>query len=170
MFTGFLHNQFEYNFSFNVYILVYVRVHVYVFCYRILKQTLKASGSNATKSHIEQVSLSALCLLNACKLADSMFGVSRCTQHTTADAANDISKMAEQLRKCMVTTEMVDWSIHDAVDFQEPLSKGMAKISQGWLQDFIQRTDTDDSNDSDRDDFEIDREELDINYELYNNV
>ena len=87
---------------------MYIKVLCTCILYRIPKQTLKASGSNATKSHIEQVSLSALCLLNACKLANSMFGVPRCTQHTTADAANDISKMVEQLHKCMDTTEMVD--------------------------------------------------------------
>lgn len=144
----------EYNFSFNVHVCTCI-------LYRILKQTLKASGSNATKSHIERT----LYLLNACKLADSMFGVSRCTQLQMLPMTLAKWQSNYVSVKCMVTTETVDRSIQNVVDFQEPLSKGMAKISQGWLRDFIRRTDTDDSNDSDRDDFDIYRDELDINYD-----
>lgn len=84
-------------------------MHYYdLYLHRIVKQTLKESGSNATKSHMENVSLSALFLLEACKLADSIFGVTHSSHHTIADATTDINKMVDHLRKSSVSTEKKD--------------------------------------------------------------
>lgn len=125
---------------------------------------MKESGANATKAHMENISLGALFLLDACKLADSVFGATRSTQHTIADATGDINKMAKHLRRTMVTVEKEDRAAEVAIDFDEPLSKGMQRMSKGWFEGFLSRTDTE------TDDVEDENEELDINYGLYDNV
>ena len=65
---------------------------------RMIKQTLRSCGSNATKAHMERVSLCALFLLEACKLTDSMFRATRSTHHTTTSAKGDIEKLVTHLR------------------------------------------------------------------------
>ena len=62
-----------------------------------MKQTLQSFGSNATKAHMERVSLCALFLLEACKLSDSMLGATRSTCHTATSAKGDIDKLVTRL-------------------------------------------------------------------------
>ena len=62
--------------------------HVDLSVIRIVKQTLRSSGANATATHIEEVSLSALFLLEAAKKTDREFSVtpvtkSHCTRCST---------------------------------------------------------------------------------------
>ena len=47
-----------------------------------MKQTLGSSGANVTATHIEDVSLSALFLLEAAKKTDRQFGVDSQTYNT----------------------------------------------------------------------------------------
>lgn len=116
---------------------------------------------------MENVSLSALFLLEACKLADSIFGVTHSSHHTIADATTDINKMVDHLRKSSVSTEKKDRAV-PSFSFSEPLSRGMDRIAQGWLSDFLLRTETEDT--SDTTELENDTEELDINYELHDSM
>ena len=50
--------------------------------FRVMKQTLGSSGANVTATHIEDVSLSALFLLEAAKKTDRQFGVDSQTYNT----------------------------------------------------------------------------------------
>ena len=60
----------------------------------VFKQTLKSAGGNLTERHLEEVSLSALFLLDAAKKTDTAFGVApRTTAHTVRDPSSDVSKM-----------------------------------------------------------------------------
>ena len=81
--------------------------------------------------------MGAFFLLDACKLADSVFGATRSTQHTITDATGDINNMAKHLRRTMVTVEKEGRA---AEDFDEPLSKGMQRMSKGWFEGFLSRT------------------------------
>jgi hypothetical protein len=57
----------------------------------VLKQALRSSGANATKHHIEEVSLCTLFLMEAAKKADKEFGIpQRSARHATRDATADI--------------------------------------------------------------------------------
>ena len=62
---------------------------------RVLKQALKGSGPNLTASHMVDVSLSALLLLDASKHVDEQLRVHiKSSHHTTRDTDKDITKMA----------------------------------------------------------------------------
>ena len=99
-----------------------------------------------------------------CKLADSVLGATRSTQHTIADATGDINKMAKHLRRTMVTVEKEDRAAEVVIDFDEQLSKGMQRMSKGWFEGFLSCADTE------TDDVEEENEELDINYMTMYNV
>ena len=52
-----------------------------------------ASGANATKKHLEEISLCALMLMNTAKKVDRIYGVIQSGSHTTRDATGDIRKI-----------------------------------------------------------------------------
>ena len=130
----------------------------------MIKQTLRSCGSNATKAHMERVSLCALFLLEACKLTDSMFGATRSTHYTTTSAKGDIEKLVTHLRDYLMVMEQPNRK--EKIEFDDPILKGMKKISQGWLSKFLSLGFTDESESSG----EIVTEEgyeLDMDYELF---
>lgn len=100
--------------------------------HRIIKQTLQSSGANVTKSHIIDVSLAAMFLLEASKKADREFGVKVASQrHTMRDASLDISKIAKYLKDKAVTSEMQG---RETPKFIHPTEKGWEKMSDpNWL-------------------------------------
>ena len=98
---------------------------------RVLKQALRASGANATKNHIEEVSLSTLFLMEAAKKADREFGLYlRSTRHTTRDAAADIRKISLHLIENFVTIPKAD---RTGPAFRDPTEDGFSKITPTWL-------------------------------------
>ena len=63
-----------------------------LFC-RVVKQTLRLAGGNLTDKHVEDVSLSALYLMDAAKKAEKIMGVSpQATSHTFSGASSDVKK------------------------------------------------------------------------------
>ena len=64
---------------------------------RIIKQAMRAGGSNITPTHAEDLSLCGLFLMDVTKTIDQEFGVHHSTSHTTTDATNDIKKLAKHL-------------------------------------------------------------------------
>ena len=103
-----------------------------IFCpCRVLKQALRVSGPNATKRHIEEVSLCTLFLMEAAKKADTECGISpRSAKHTTRDASFDVRKVALHLLEHEVTVHKVS---RTTPPFRDVTEDGFAKISQAWL-------------------------------------
>ena len=128
--------------------------------FRVMKQTLRSSGANVTATHIEDVSLSALFLLEAAKKTDRQFGVTPQTRrHTIRDSVKDIQKVVLHLIENTVTAEMPD---REKPKFNHPTEKGWKKLSSsGWLEgilssSLVQELET-----------ETERGEVDLDYELY---
>ena len=123
-----------------------------------MKQTLRSSGANATTTHIEEVSLSALFLLEAAKKTDREFGVTPQSQrHTVRDADQDIRKLAQHLLEKNVTAEVPD---RLTPKFIHPTEKGWEKLrSSNWLAGILSNTLVEEE--------ETERGEVDLDYELY---
>ena len=133
---------------------------------RIIKQTLRSCGSNATKTHMERVSLCAMFLLEACRLCDSMFGVSRSTYHAVANATEDINKLVTHLIQCCMIKEQPNRE--EIICFEDPVYRGMKKVSDGWLAKFLSSSFNEESDVvscATDEDFE-----LDVDYELYDYI
>ena len=116
---------------------------------------------------MERVSLCALFLLEACKLSDSMLGATRCTHHTTTSAKGDIEKLVTHLCNYSMVKEQPNRK--EKIDFDDPISKGMKKISQGWLSKFLSLGFTDESSlaESPGETVLNEIDELDMDYELF---
>ena len=56
------------------------------FLTRVLKEAMRSGGSNTTRKHMEDISLSGLFLIDVTKTIDQQFGVHHSTAHTTRDA------------------------------------------------------------------------------------
>lgn len=105
------------------------KLHVYMylanyhfFLYRVIKQTMRSSGANVTSSHITEVSLAALFLLEAAKKTDKELHVTPQSQtHTVRDAADDIMKITLHLTNKSVMSETPD---RRAPQFVHPTQKG----------------------------------------------
>ena len=116
---------------------------------------------------MERVSLSALFLLEACKLSDAMLGATRSTHHTTTSAKSDIEKLVTRLCDYSMIKEQPNR--RDKINFDDPISKGMKKISQGWLSKFLSPNFAEESSsdDSSGETFTDEADELDMDYELF---
>ena len=108
-----------------------IHLHAFFFAHRVLKQALRASGANATKKHIEEVSLCSLFLMEAAKKADQEFGITpRSMKHTTRDATADIRIIMEHLLEHKVTAPQAS---RTTPPFSDVTAEGFRKMSQPWL-------------------------------------
>ena len=125
-----------------------------------MKQTLRSSGANVTATHIEDVSLSALFLLEAAKKTDREFGVTpQSRRHTIRDSTKDIQKVAQHLIENTVTTEMPG---RVTPKFHHPTETGWKRLSNSdWLQGVLSRSLVEEREN------ESERGEVDLDYELY---
>jgi len=135
---------------------------------RVLKQALKGSGPNLTTSHMVDMSLCALFLLDASKRVDQQLKVQvKLSHHTTRDADTDITKMASYLVEEKAEREV---ATRTGTTFEDPIKKGADKIGKGYIDKYLKRTSQyDDSDDEEADaDSAVERDEvLDLEYELY---
>ena len=144
-----------------------------LFC-RVVKQTLRSAGCNLTENHIEDVSLSALFLMDAAKKADKVLGVSpQTTSHTLSDATSDVKKMVTYLRENKVSSLVENRS---SPTFEDPTSNGYKKLCSSWLKETLYRT-TVSYNCPDPSDEEmqaasneLEREDIELDYELFDVV
>lgn len=121
---------------------------------------MKASGANATPKHLEEVSMSALLLMDTAKRVDDMFGVQQSNVHTIRDAKHDIEKIMSYL-----LSERVDKynPSREGDQFHDPRIAGWAKVAKGYLDSYLkgeieaEEQMQDNSNDGN----------IDFNYELY---
>jgi len=134
----------------------------------VLKQALKGSGPNLTTSHMVDMSLCALFLLDASKRVDQQLKVQvKSSHHTTRDADKDITKMASYLVEEKAEREV---ATRTGTTFEDPIKKGADKIGKGYIDKYLKRTSQyDDSDDEEADaDSAVGRDEvLDLEYELY---
>ena len=110
--------------------------YVCKFNYRIIKEAMCSSGANATRKHLEDISMCALFMLDVCKRVDAMFGVPYCGTHTTRDPQGDIRKIASYLCEQTVTTEVENrqgWS------FDDPRISGYKKDTKKYTHTRIQK-------------------------------
>ena len=139
----------------------------------MFKQTLKSAGGNLTEKHVEEVSLSALFLLEAAKKTDRAFGVApQTTAHTIRDSTSDVSKMVKHLVENKVSL-VVDNGRTPA--FTDPTDDGYKKLCSSWLNKTLSRNQVVDYN-SAPEDLEItdehlhgreaNNDDIDIDYEL----
>ena len=96
---------------------------------------MRAGGSNVTKAHAEDISLSALFLLDASKKVDSEFNARRSTSHTVRDANKDILNLTSTLMEKKITSEDVGRS---SPPFTDSTSLGHKKISTTtWVKETL---------------------------------
>ena len=115
--------------------IMHLHIHTFLRVYRVLKQALRASGANATKKHIEEVSLCSLFLMEAAKKADQEFGITpRSSKHTTRDASADIRKITAHLLEHKVT---VPQESRTTPTFRDVTEDGFGKMSQSWLKQVL---------------------------------
>ena len=129
----------------------------------MIKQALKASGTNCTEAHMVDVSLCGLFLLQVARQVDEQIRTPcRSSHHTVRDAKADIKKMALHMLESKVSTEV---QTRTSPTFDNPVHQGMEKINSGWLSEFVAKS----SSEIDYDIDPPDTSELDadINYELY---
>ena len=125
-----------------------------------MKQTLRSSGANVTPTHIEDVSLSALFLLEAAKKTDREFGVTpQSRRHTIRNSIKDIQKVAQHLIENTVTTEMPGRVMPK---FSHPTEAGWKRLSSSnWLEGILSRSLVEELETA------TERGEVDLDYELY---
>ena len=108
---------------------------MYIHLFRIIKEGVQASGANATKKHIEELSLCGMFLLEAGKKADTIFNIPPAsTHHTVRDATDDILTMMQDL---MATAAVQETGRHGS-PFQDPTTRGMEdKAARGWIENVL---------------------------------
>ena len=98
---------------------------------------MQAAGANATKKHIEEISLCGMFLMEAGKKADSAFNVPpQSTHHNVRDAQADIHTMMQDLLERTV----IEQQDHHGPPFADPTTKGMEdKAAKGWIESVLQK-------------------------------
>lgn len=129
--------------------------------YRVIKQTLRSSGANATKAHVSEVSLAALFLLEAAKKTDREFGVTpQSRRHSVRDAGGDINRIVQHLLSNSVTIETQG---RCSPEFVHPVDSGWKKMSSpDWLEGVLSKSLVEDDI--------VVRGEVQLEYELTDNL
>ena len=132
----------------------------------MLKQALKGSGPNLTASHMVDMSLCALFLLDASRRVDEQLRVhEKSSHHTTRDADKDITKMASYLVEEKAENEDLS---RTGTKFEDPIKKGADKIGSGYIDKYLKRTALYDDCEGEEPDTALGRDEVsDLEYELY---
>lgn len=133
--------------------------------HRILKEALRSGGGQLTQTHVEDVSLAVLFLMEASKKADETFHVppwSGC--HTVVNSDKDIKKMWEHLQDRTVLTAH---GSQPGVPFLDPALEGWKKLTTtSWLQDTIKKYYFQGDDDDLQGELQHTEESVDHSYEL----
>lgn len=105
--------------------------------FRIVKEGVQAAGANATKKHIEEISLCGIFLLEAGKKADQAFNVPPVsTHHSVRDGKTDTLTMMQDL----LMKAVVEERNRPGSTFPDPTTQGMEdKAAKGWIEGVLQR-------------------------------
>ena len=112
-------------------------IHMNTHSFRIVKEGVRAAGANATKKHIEEISLCGMFLLQAGKKGDSAFNVPPASvHHNVRDATTDILTMMEDL----LANAAVEERDRHGSPFADPTTRGMEdKAAKGWIESVLQK-------------------------------
>ena len=135
---------------------------------------LKSAGGNLTERHIEEVSLSALFLLDAAKKTDRAFGVaSQTTAHSIRDPSLDVSKMVKHLVENKVSQWKIDWLQLSPI---QQMKATKSSVALGWMKRChvaVYNSPPSENEDLEiiNDDYlhgrEVNNDDIDIDYELH---
>ena len=94
-----------------------------------MKEGVQSAGANATRKHIEEISLCGMFLMEAGKKADQAFNVALpSTQHTVRDGTDDIPTMMQDL---LSQKTIVEKNLSGSV----LQTRGMEdKAAKGWIE------------------------------------
>ena len=118
---------------------------------------MRASGANATLKHLEEVSMSAMLLMDTSKKVDSMFDVCQSSSHTIRDASAEIKQIITYLQ----TEKVTENDLHRKGEpFNDPRILGSEKVAKGSLEAYLKgEVELESENFVDSD--------VDMDYELY---
>ena len=108
--------------------------------------------------------MSALFLLDAAKKTDQAFGIApQTTSHTVRDADSDIKKMRKHIIEHGVTHYIDDREVPTFID---PTDEGLKMCNMKWLKETMVKShvESDDVHE------QGDTEDINIDYEMYNNI
>ena len=114
---------------------------------------------------MEDISLSALFLMDVAKRVDKMFGVTQSVTHTSRDAKKDIKKMVLHLLSEKITTEVTSRQSH--IRFEDSSVAGSRIIAGGYIDKYLKGEVEDIVSDSDDG---VCENIIDPNYELCDTV
>ena len=90
-----------------------------------MKEAMWSSGLNATKKHLEEVSVCTMFLLTFAKRVDRMLGVA----HSIRDSTGNVEKMGLYLQSKGVTKEILQLGQRQqSFSFKDPSIAGMHKV------------------------------------------
>ena len=94
---------------------------------------MEAEGGNVTRDHAEEISLSALFLLEAAKRADREFGVDNSSsREVNVDVSKDVHTLAKHLCESKATLVVPG---QDSPNFNDPTKSGLGKLcNESWVQ------------------------------------
>lgn len=151
---------------YNLYVVKVIKYHIiiHINTCRVFKEAIRSGGGKLTQTHVKDISMSVLFLMEAAQKTDRAFGLTQqSTTHTVSDSHSDMQKMTKYLSEANIT-KIVDGRSSPA--FSDPTEDGWKKMSTtSWIHDTLNRTHI-----SDEDDLQEDREEIDLNYELFDVV
>ena len=104
--------------------------------FRVIKEGVRAAGANATKKHIEEISLCGMFLLQAGKKADSAFNVPPASiHHNVRDARTDVLIMMED-----ILANAAEERDRHGSPFADPTTRGMEdKAAKGWIEGVLRK-------------------------------
>lgn len=109
-----------------------------VFICRIVKNAMK-SVPTFSFEHLIVISRTALFLMEAAHKAGTEFASNPVqTAHSTPSAEGDVKAMYDAIVSSKAAIEVKGRNSHSAMT--DPLEKGFAKLHQGWLQNYLQRS------------------------------
>ena len=122
---------------------------------------MKGGGGNVIENHAEEISLSALFLLEAAKKADREFCTHRSTSHTIRDANKDILTLANHSRENTVTSTV---SERNSPNFHDPYDDGLKKVcTKPWVHQTLANVPVEEDLEGDN----TRSGEVDMDYELF---
>lgn len=107
----------------------------------VIKNALRASGSNITSHHLRVISLAAQLLHDAVAVCDQEICSPFHSGHHTSTASNsDVMRMVTTLRQHKVTSKQPGRTLPSQKTFSTPISKGYHKaVTKQWIKKFLHK-------------------------------
>ena len=103
---------------------------------RVIKNAVRGSGANLTKSRLFLVSKVAKELLEGGRKLEQILRIDRKSSHTIRSAREDVEKMVNTLVNNGVIVDK-ERRLIEGWKFVDPRREGILKLEKGWLRDFL---------------------------------